>query len=62
MQPTRPSKADQQKWEAEDALHTLERTKEIEKNGPLMRRVQRLAKQKAEETARIAPELAKKGK
>ena len=42
------------KWEAEDALRTLTRAKEIEGDQKLMREVKRLASEKHEQLGKIA--------
>lgn len=46
-----------QDWEVEDALRTLMRAKEIEKNPKLMEKVRKLAEEKMKSAAAVASDL-----
>ena len=46
--------ADSNDWEVEDALRTMMRAKEIEKDTKLMEKVRKLAEQKMKAAARFA--------
>lgn len=55
-----PSKNSQEKWEVEDALRTLTRSQEIEKDASMMKRVRKMAEQKSAEMEKVADGLNKR--